>query len=250
MSRRSSWRENYFEDGYLRRWSLEPGGETEAETAAAYLKLSGPPAEGAILDLGCGHGRYAIPLAAMGYDVWGLDGSRTLLRRARAHADGARQQVRWVRGDMRSLPFKAGFDVVLILDAFGYFDADGEDLRFLRGLRDTLRPEGRVVMRNPNGAWIRRQFKSERKEVRNDATTTLRSRLSEDGRWMHEDVTIEQHGSTHSYRRLQRIYAAEELDRILSDAQFFVLGHYDAGGGVFDGQTSTQVVTVAAMAGT
>ena len=74
MTRPSSWRERYFEDGYLRRWRLEPAGPAEQQTAAAYLTFSETPVGAAVLDLGCGHGRYAIPLAAMGYDVCGLDG--------------------------------------------------------------------------------------------------------------------------------------------------------------------------------
>jgi hypothetical protein len=148
---------------------------------------------------------------------------------------------------MRFLPFKSVFDVVLILDAFGYFDADGEDLNSLLELRDALRRDGRVVMRNPNGARLRGQFRSERQEVKNDVTTTLHSRLSADGRWMHERVTIQQQGSTHSYQRLQRIYATEELDEILREAGYSVLGHYgDATGSPFDDQTSTHIVTVAA----
>ena len=62
-----------------------------------------------------------------------------------------------------------------------------------------------------------------------------------------KEVTIEQQGSTRSYRRVQRIYAAEELDQTLREARFSVLGHYsDAEGKPFDRLTSTHVVTVAA----
>jgi cyclopropane fatty-acyl-phospholipid synthase-like methyltransferase len=39
-----------------------------------------------LLDLCCGHGRHAVPLAQLGYRVTGLDLSRTLLARAAAAA--------------------------------------------------------------------------------------------------------------------------------------------------------------------
>jgi SAM-dependent methyltransferase len=148
---------------------------------------------------------------------------------------------------MRALPFRDAFDVALILDAFGYFDAAGEDLRFLSGLRDVLRPDGRFVMRNPNGALIRRQFRPADEEVRDGATTSVRSDLSRDGWWLHQDVTIQQLGSTHSYVRHQRIYAAEELDELMRATRFSVLGHYaDASGMPFDSLISTHLVTVCA----
>ena len=247
MTPPSGWRDSYFEDGYLRRWRLTPADQLEAERAAAYLTLSGAPVGARALDLGCGHGKYAIPLAAVGYRVVGFDASRALLRRAQSDAARAGNRVSWVRGDMRSLPFGCAFDVVLILDAFGYFDADGEDLALLLGLRDVLREEGRVLMRNPNGARIRAQFHPTAEEIRDDSTTRIRNELAGDGRWLHQDVTIEQQGSTHSYQRRQRIYAAEELGELMHQAGFSVFGHYaDASGASFDALQSSHVVTVSA----
>ena len=49
-----------------------------------------PPAPARILDAGCGPGLYAVPLAAVGHDVTGIDVSAPALRHARGLARGAR----------------------------------------------------------------------------------------------------------------------------------------------------------------
>jgi ubiquinone/menaquinone biosynthesis C-methylase UbiE len=67
------------------------------------------PAAGAapILELGCGTGRVAIPVAKTGATVIGIDRSESMLSRARTRIKRARQQsrVRLIRGDIRHLPF-------------------------------------------------------------------------------------------------------------------------------------------------
>lgn len=61
---------------------------------------------GPILELACGSGRLAIPLAEAGYDVTGLDLDPAMLTRARALANGAgrsvARRVRLVEGDLRA----------------------------------------------------------------------------------------------------------------------------------------------------
>src|SRR5579864_4035014 len=60
-----------------------------------------PPPPGRILDAGCGPGLYAVPLAAAGHDVTGIDVSAAALRHARGLARDAHPlgRARFVRGD-------------------------------------------------------------------------------------------------------------------------------------------------------
>ena len=71
---------------------------------------------GPILELGCGTGRVAIPLAREGFEVTGLDISRPMLDHARSKAKGAGVSVRWVEADCRD--FNLGREYGLVVFPF------------------------------------------------------------------------------------------------------------------------------------
>ena len=67
-----------------------------------------------VLELACGTGRLAIPLARDGRAVTGLDRSEPMLARAREAARAAAVDVRWVGGDMAGFALGARYDAVLV----------------------------------------------------------------------------------------------------------------------------------------
>ena len=64
-------------------------------------------AGGRVLELGCGTGRIALPLARAGVPLVGIDRSDAMLKRAltRVRRGKLQAQVRLIRGDIRRLPF-------------------------------------------------------------------------------------------------------------------------------------------------
>ena len=68
------------------------------------------PAPARVLDAGCGTGRVAIRLAALGYDVVGVDVDASMLHQAREEAPG----LDWRIGDLAELHTGETFDVVLV----------------------------------------------------------------------------------------------------------------------------------------
>lgn len=64
---------------------------------------------GTVLELGCGTGRISLPLGRAGVPLVGIDRSEPMLQRARQRIKRAKLQsrVRLIRGDIRSLPFRA-----------------------------------------------------------------------------------------------------------------------------------------------
>jgi ubiquinone/menaquinone biosynthesis C-methylase UbiE len=69
-----------------------------------------------VLDAGCGYGRIAIPLAARGYRVSGLDLTAPLLISAQEAALTQGVRLPLVTGSMTRLPFRdASFDAVICL---------------------------------------------------------------------------------------------------------------------------------------
>jgi SAM-dependent methyltransferase len=112
-----------------------------------------------VLDLACGTGRIAVPLAARGFTVAGLDISERALTVARGH--GPALDLR--HGDMRELPWAdATFDAVINLwTAFGYFAARADDERAMAEVARVLRPGGVFLIDTVNASALNRGFRPE-----------------------------------------------------------------------------------------
>jgi ubiquinone/menaquinone biosynthesis C-methylase UbiE len=101
------WTEGYYGALYIDSVAdlLTPGlTRLEAEVISRLLALS--PSH-RVLDLACGHGRHAWALASAA-EVVGVDRSRPYLERASRGRAGAGGAPRFVRADLRALPFPAG----------------------------------------------------------------------------------------------------------------------------------------------
>jgi SAM-dependent methyltransferase len=104
------------------------------------------PAEGPVLDLGCGAGTYVRLLAKRGHVAVGLDYSLPSLARAAA-ADSARAG-HYVAGDAYALPFAAGaFSAALCV---GVLQALGSPERALGEMARVLAPGGVALVETLN----------------------------------------------------------------------------------------------------
>ena len=77
--------------------------EDEAAGMAARLATRGVGPGAAVLDAGCGSGRYAVALARLGYMVTGVDRSRELLAQARAATTRADLSITLIEGNLLDL---------------------------------------------------------------------------------------------------------------------------------------------------
>ena len=101
-----------------------------------------------VLDVACGSGNAAIPAAAEGAEVTGLDITPELFEPGRRRAAEAGVEIEWVEGDAQELPFDdASFDVVL--STFGCMFAPDHE-RAANEIARVLRPGGRLGI----ASWI------------------------------------------------------------------------------------------------
>lgn len=126
--------------------------------AAAFVKefLSRYPAASA-LDVACGTGMYAIPLAQAGLTVVGSDLSRAMLDGARRNAAAANVTIDWIAAPMQALSDKVTrrFDAVLCMgNSIPHLLDEGDLDAALAGFARMLNPGGIVVLQLLNYARV------------------------------------------------------------------------------------------------
>src|SRR5215831_8187570 len=110
---------------------------------------AGPP-DLRVLDLGCGDGTTAVPLARLGADVVGIDIARNLVEAGnRRAAEAGLSRLRFQEGDACNLAGVEDRSFDLVLSVFGAMFAP-KPFDVAREMVRVTKPGGRIVM----GNWI------------------------------------------------------------------------------------------------
>jgi 2-polyprenyl-6-hydroxyphenyl methylase/3-demethylubiquinone-9 3-methyltransferase len=110
------------------------------------------PLEGkTALDVGCGAGLLAEPLARLGATVTGIDAAAELIAVAREHAAAMRLEIDYRAGDVQEL--EGQFDLVTCMEVIEHV---ADPAAFLKAVAKRLAPVGLLVLSTPNAtAWSR-----------------------------------------------------------------------------------------------
>jgi SAM-dependent methyltransferase len=237
----------FFDEQYLRTVVAEKPPAESAAQAQAAARLAGCRPGALILDAGCGHGRHAVPLAAAGYRVIGLDASRTLVAAARRAVRGARRP-RFVCGSYARLPFEPGsLDAVMCLGtALGYM-GEGADRAALREFRRVLAPGGRLLIETLHRGEIGIRLRErEERPLASGAVLRFDRRFDRPRRVMYETQRLDGgtgDGSPRSYEL--RVYGEDELRRMLERAGFALVARHASLDGEGEPSPATPLVLVA-----
>jgi ubiquinone/menaquinone biosynthesis C-methylase UbiE len=237
----------FFGEFYLRVYGNRQAGDEAREQALAAARLSGCPAGGALLDVACGFGRHAVPLAAEGFRVTGVDRSATLLDEARRRAGDADDGPALVAADYRELPFAdASFDAAINLYTSIGFLGDEEDTQVLAEIARVLRPGGRLVIETMHRDLMIRIFQERGWRLLGAGRLLLEQRAFDPvtGVAQETQTLVESDGPRESQTFATRVYTATELVSMLRAAGFAkVMAYGDLSGAPFD--VSTRLVLVA-----
>lgn len=127
--------------------------------AMEFLALSKIPAGAKVLDVACGAGQTALPMAREGKKVTGIDIAGNLIEVAKKRARAEGLQIQFDEGDAEALPYEdASFDVVFSL--IGAMFAP-QPQKVADEFARVCRPGGRIIMGNwtPNG-FVGQMFKT------------------------------------------------------------------------------------------
>jgi SAM-dependent methyltransferase len=181
------------------------------------LKLTKPKGK-AVLDLCCGPGRLAIPLAQKGFSVTGVDRTKFLLSVARVKAKVARVKVEWVRADMRDFRRPNSFDLVLsMLTSFGYFDRQDEDRLVLRNMFANLKAGGVCLIDVAGKEQVARVYQPTSSDtLPNGDILVQRHHVFDAWSRIHNEWILVRKGRSRVFKFHHTIYSAQELrDRLV-----------------------------------
>jgi SAM-dependent methyltransferase len=123
----------------------DPWSRSVVEDVAFYVDEAARSG-GPVLELGVGTGRIAIPIAAEGIQVIGVDLSEGMLAVARERAELAAVSVDLRQGDLRDPPVQAVFPLIVIpFRTLLHMETDADRRAALRTVARLLAPGGRFV---------------------------------------------------------------------------------------------------------
>jgi SAM-dependent methyltransferase len=125
--------------------------DTSATGIAFYPDLA-RETSGPVLELGCGTGRVAIPIAGLGYAVTGLDVVPAMLEQARRKPEG--RGVRWVDGDARDFDLGERFRLIFLTgNTFQAFLTRQDQDALLGCAHRHLHDDGMLAFETRNPRW-------------------------------------------------------------------------------------------------
>jgi len=229
----TQWYKIYFGEDYLQKNEPVLTPERTQREVDGIDNLLGLPQGSSILDLCCGHGRHAIPLAQRGYKVTGQDLSEVFLREVEKEAQVQDVHVHWLNGDMRNIPFEKEFDAVInIFTAFGYLEDQGEDQKVLQQVSKALKPGGLFLLETLHREGLMRHYSPQLISHYPDGLIVLEERRFDLLTSLNEvKVTmLFSDGQRREYSHSLRVYTLTELVQMLAVAGLQVktyLGSWD-----------------------
>lgn len=196
----------------------EAGYEQAAGQVASISELTGVT-EGAVLDMGCGPGRHAIPLARAGFSVTAVDLSEYLLDSARERAGDESADIEWVRSDMREFQREGVFDLALsMMTTFGYFEDPADDMRVLDNLHHSLAEGGKLVMDMAGKEWVCRNLQPVHLREFDDGRLLIeRPVITDNMTWIENEWILVDGERAVRYQWGHRLYSGQELaDRLFA----------------------------------
>ncbi|MEE2039961.1 class I SAM-dependent methyltransferase [Nocardiopsis sp. CT-R113] len=121
------------------------GEESDSDCLSALRKLADG---GPVLELGVGTGRVAVPLAASGLEVTGVESSREMIDQLSGKPGAERVSV--IEGDLADVPVDGDYSLVTCVDnTLFLLESQAEQVRCFTNVARRLRPGGVFVVEVP-----------------------------------------------------------------------------------------------------
>lgn len=236
------WFTHWFDTPYYALLYQQRDEREAAEFIAALVAQLKLKPGSRVLDIGCGRGRHALALYALGFEVSGIDLSPSAIEEARLHET---DRLKFVRADMRSFDLGQSFDLVInLFTSFGYFQTAEDNLAVLRRVRSHLKAGGIFVLDYLNAEKVSAELVAHEHREAGGVSFDIRRRL-EPGHIVKE-INITEDTGSHSYTEKVQLFDREQLTAMLTSAglaPFAFFGDYHLH--TFDVLTSPRLILAA-----
>jgi SAM-dependent methyltransferase len=210
------WFMEWFDENY-RMLYRHRNSDDAGEQVCLIIDTLKPDKNTAILDLGCGEGRYAAIFKKKGYRVFGLDLSETLVKIGKQKKPYLDLMV----GDMRAIP--GWFDLILSLfTSFGYFDTDAENEAALSSVYQALNPGGYYWLDFLNDQYVKNNLVPETHTRLYSGIEVLEKRKIIKGRVV-KDIHFKDNGVDKHYRESVRLFSPGCLEKMFHRVGFRIV---------------------------
>ncbi|MDW8031088.1 MAG: class I SAM-dependent methyltransferase [Candidatus Bipolaricaulota bacterium] len=221
------WWQSFFDETTGQIMFYEEAWQRAEQSCDALVSLLGLQPGAKILDLACGPGRFAIPLARRSFRVVGLDICEIYLEQARAKAKEHGLQIEFVHGDMRAIPFESEFDAVInLFTSFGYFEREEDHLQVLKEVRKSLKPGGRFLLELQNRDWLIKNFRPRNWQEYPDFFVLEESKMNFARNRIESRWIVLKGAERKEYSLSLRVFTLAELLGLFAQAGLNVLGYY------------------------
>ncbi len=231
----SEWFRDWFDENYELVYNHRTDAEAErfvSHWPLDWSKLAGSRA----LDVGCGNGRFCRALIRRGIKTVGIDLSREQLKLA-VSRNSRTDRIDLVRADMRQLPLKQNFGLIVSLfTSFGYFDDDEAHRQVINDLGNLLLPMGTIVIDLPCRENAISEVEKNPLTVKEiNGVQIIESRtLTKGNSRFEKTITLSSKDNVSHYLESARLFGAEELIEMTTAANLTQIepfwGDYSGGG--------------------
>ena len=231
----------WYTDWFNREYSkLYQHRSDEQATLEVYFILSQIelPKTANVLDIACGNGRHAQAFAKHSLNTVGIDYSLDLLKEAALRISKTDSKLKFIRGDMRELPFEdESFSLACSLfTSFGYLEDDESHLALLLEWQRVLQKNSYLVIDFLNEKLIKNSLIPETKSETKENYITQRRSITSPPKRVEKEISITNKGTgkKQKYFESVRMYTKDELDNLLVSAGLTPEKHFgDFNGGAF-----------------
>jgi len=211
-SPRCEWFRDWFDENYEIVYRHRT--EAEAEDFVSHWPIDWNALTGKrALDIGCGNGRFSRAISGRGMKPTGIDLSVEQLRLAATNSSGG-DVTRYIRADMRQLPLKPCFSLVVnLFTSFGYFDHDENHSDALGAITRLLLPGGIIIIDLPCREHAIREVAQRALTTRTVGGVEIEEKRSlvERNARFEKEIRLSKEGVVSYYRESVRLFSAEEL---------------------------------------